>query len=320
MLLVAGHYEHFTPLPHTPKYAPPSDAVDLLGAPPLAASRAADAALVLLQRLLWGRAAQVELLSGLGARYALVQELRIGLEGRACEGVGARCMLHHIDVEHEANFEKGTSQHAVIHTYPIAPLPCPGCEPLPEQQQAATAAADAALGAALCEACCTLAAGGNAAAAMLQAAAAEAAAAVARPAAAAVAAGADEQQQHLQLEGAVQEDHAMVSAASEGELRGGDNGVSPLLLAAIGDGEGEPTAGAAAEVSGAIEQVSAAGVAADQLDAEVGTDGGGEVVSAAEVASASTGSRGGCSPTSPAAEPGGDGGVEPEWSSGSEGV
>lgn len=74
------------PSPHarTPP-SPAADAADALGPPPLAPARAADAALVLLQRLLRGRAVQAELLAGLAARFALVQELRVGAEGRAGE-------------------------------------------------------------------------------------------------------------------------------------------------------------------------------------------------------------------------------------------
>jgi hypothetical protein len=58
------------------------------GAPPLPDADGQHAALVLLQRLLRGRAVQNEMYAGKMARLQLVRELRLGLEGIA-GGCGA---------------------------------------------------------------------------------------------------------------------------------------------------------------------------------------------------------------------------------------
>lgn len=55
-------------------------------APPVSANAAQDAAVVLLQRLLRGRAAQNEMYAAKTARLELVKELRLGVEGRAGKG------------------------------------------------------------------------------------------------------------------------------------------------------------------------------------------------------------------------------------------
>ena len=62
-----------------------SPALSMDSAPPLAQARRAEAALVLLQALLRGRAEQVELLAGLADNSALIQQLRLRPEG----GTGA---------------------------------------------------------------------------------------------------------------------------------------------------------------------------------------------------------------------------------------
>lgn len=54
-------------------------------APPLADATGQHAALVLLQRLLRGRAVQNEMFAGKAAQLQLVRELRLGLEGTAGE-------------------------------------------------------------------------------------------------------------------------------------------------------------------------------------------------------------------------------------------
>lgn len=54
-------------------------------APPLADATGQHAALVLLQRLLRGRAVQNEMYAGKAAKLQLVRELRLGLEGTAGE-------------------------------------------------------------------------------------------------------------------------------------------------------------------------------------------------------------------------------------------
>lgn len=58
------------------------------GAPPLPDADGQHAALVLLQRLLRGRAVQNEMYAGKTSRLQLIRELRLGLEGTAggCQG------------------------------------------------------------------------------------------------------------------------------------------------------------------------------------------------------------------------------------------
>jgi hypothetical protein len=62
----------------------------LAEAPELPANRETDAALALLQRLLRGRAAQLEMQAGMAARLALVRELRLELEGHAGDLGGSK--------------------------------------------------------------------------------------------------------------------------------------------------------------------------------------------------------------------------------------
>jgi hypothetical protein len=141
-------------------------------APPLPDADGRHAALVLLQRLLRGRAVQNEMYAGKQAHLPLIRELRLGMEG-----TGGGCVE-----EARGGMELGGLPVCLwfLQCPQLLPASCcrpvlahAGCQPRPEARDATTQERDAAVGAALCRLCCLLTSGDEAGIAQVLQAAAE---------------------------------------------------------------------------------------------------------------------------------------------------